>query len=320
VTITEAPVTRAPGRAVSGWLFAAAPATRLAALRVLIGGYCVARLLSTAPALLDLAGLPDRQFAPVGILSPLGSPPSGAVVAVALAGTVAAGVAFVLGWRWRLMGPLFAVAFFVLSTYRVSWGHVSHADHLPALHLLLCGLVPAADAWSLDARRRRAPQPSPSGRYGWPIRVLGLLTVVTYVLAGLAKLRYGGWGWLGGDVLRNQIAADALQKSLLGATYSPLVGWVTSHGWILAPAAVVAVVIELAAPVAFVHGRPRDVWVASAWLLHVAIAAVMAISFPYPLCGVAFAPFYDLEKGVAVVGGSARRRGRRAAPVGARPP
>ena len=89
--------------------------------------------------------------------------------------------------------------------------------------------------------------------------MLGLLTVVTYVLAGLAKLRYGGFGWLAGDVLRNQIAADALQKSLLGATYSPLVGWVTSHGWVLVPAAVVAVVVELAAPVAFVHGRPRDV-------------------------------------------------------------
>ena len=282
----------------------------------------MARLLSTAPALLDLTDLPDRQFDPVGILSPLGSAPAGAVVAVLLAGAVGAGVAFVLGWRWRLTGPLFAVLFFLLSTYRVSWGHVSHADHLPALQLLLCGLVPAADAWSLDARRRRVPPPAPSGRYGWPIKVLGLLTVVTYVLAGLAKLRYGGFGWLGGDVLRNQIAADALQKSLLGATYSPLVGWVTSHGWILVPSAVVAVVVELAAPVAFVHGRPRDVWVASAWLLHVAIAAVMAITFPYPLCGVAFAPFYDLERGVAVIGRGWRRIARRwwrprRSPVGA---
>ena len=256
------------------------------------------RLLSTAPALLDLTDLPDRQFAPVGILSPLGSPPAaGGRGRRSSPVPSAAGVAFVLGWRWRLTGPLFAVLFFLLSTYRVSWGHVSHADHLPALQLLLCGLVPAADAWSLDARRRRVPPPAPSGRYGWPIKVLGLLTVVTYVLAGLAKLRYGGFGWLDGDVLRNQIAADALQKSLLGATYSPLVGWVTSHGWVLVPAAVVAVVVELAAPVAFVHGRWRDVWVASAWLLHVAIAAVMAITFPYPLCGVAFAPFYDLERG-----------------------
>jgi HTTM domain len=300
VTLTDSRAVRAPGRPGS-WLLAAAPPTRLAALRVLIGGYCVVRLLSTAPSLVQLTDLPDRQFAPVGVLSPLASPPAAGLVVAALVVAVAAGLAFVLGWRWRLSGPLFAVLFFLLSTYRVSWGHVSHADHLPALHLLLCGLVPAADAWSLDARRRRPRTPDADARYGWPIKVLGLITVVTYVLAGVAKLRYGGVGWLDGDVLRNQIAADALQKTLLGATHSPLVGWVTSHGWVLAPAAIVAVTVELAAPVAFLGGRRRDAWVASAWLLHVAIAAVMAITFPYPLCGVAFAPFYDLERGVAVL-------------------
>jgi hypothetical protein len=307
VTLTDAPPVRAPSRA-GGWLLASAPPTRIAALRVLIGGYCVLRLLSTAPSLVQLTDLPDRQFAPVGVLSPLGSPPAAALVVGLLIVAVAAGAAYVLGWRWRLSGPLFAVVFFVLSTYRVSWGHVSHADHLPALHLFLCGVVPAADAWSLDARRRRRAVPAAGSRYGWPVKVLGLLTVVTYVLAGLTKLRYGGRGWLDGDVLRNQIAADALQKTLLGATHSPFVGWVTSHGWVLVPASVVAVAVELAAPVAFRRGRWRDAWVVSAWLLHVAIAAVMAITFPYPLSGVAFAPFYDVEEGVAAVSRRWRRR------------
>jgi len=310
MTLTDTRPSSAPTRAGS-WLLAAAPPTRLAALRVLIGGYCVVRLLSTAPSLLQLADLPDQQFAPVGVLSPLGSPPAAGLVVALLVAAIGAGAAFVLGWRFRLSGPLFALLFFLLSTYRVSWGHVSHADHLPTLHLVVCGLVSAADAWSLDARRRRAA-PGASARYGWPVKVLGLLTVVTYVLAGLAKLRYGGMGWLDGDVLRNQIAADALQKSLLGATHSPLVGWVTSHGWVLVPASVVAVTIELTAPVAFVHGRWRDAWVVSAWLLHVAIAAVMAITFPYPLSGIAFAPFYDLEQGVAVIARKVRRPARKA--------
>ncbi len=305
MTLTDTRPTSAPSRAGS-WLLAAAPPTRLAALRVLIGGYCVVRLLSTAPSLLQLTDLPDRQFAPVGILAPLGSPPAAGLVVALLVAAVATGIAFVLGWRFRVTGVVFAVLFFVLSTYRVSWGHVSHADHLPALQVLLCGLVPAADAWSLDARRRRAAAAT-DARYGWPVKVLGLLTVVTYVLAGLAKLRYGGMGWLDGDVLRNQIAADALQKSLLGATHSPLVGWVTNNGWVLVPASIVAVTIELAAPVAFVHGRWRDAWVASAWLLHVAIAAVMAITFPYPLSVIAFAPFYDLERGVAAVARKVKR-------------
>ena len=85
----------------------------------------------------------------------------------------------------------------------------------------------------------------------------------------------------------------------------------TSHGGVLIPASIVAVVVELAAPVALVHGRWRDAWVASAWLLHVAIAAVMAITFPYPLSGVAFAPFYDLERGVAAIARVRRAAGQR---------
>jgi len=139
--------------------------------------------------------------------------------------------------------------------------------------------------------------------------VLALLTVVTYVLAGVAKLRYGGTSWLDGDVLRNQVATDALQKTLLGATSSPLSGWVANHGWVLVPASIAALVVELGAPIALLGGRWRDGWVASAWLFHIGIAAVMAITFPYPLCLVAFAPFYDVEKGVAAV--QRRWRGRR---------
>ena len=302
-TDRRAPAVAATGR-TGAWLLAAAPPTRLAVLRVLIGGYCVIRLVSTAPSLIQLTDLPAQQFAPVGILSWLGHPPAAALVVGALVMAMASGVAFVAGWRWRLSGPTFALLFFALSTYRVSWGHVSHADHLPALQLLLCGLVPAADAWSLDARRRRRPPRGADVRYGWPVRVLALLTVVTYVLAGVAKLRYGGVGWLNGDVLRNQVATDALQKTLLGATSSPLSGWVANHGGVLAPVAIAALAVELGAPVALVGGRWRDAWVVAAWLFHVGIAAVMAISFPYPLSLVAFAPFYDLERAVA----AARRR------------
>ena len=75
-------------------------------------------------------------------------------------------------------------------------------------------------------------------------------------------------------------------------------GWVTNHGWVLVPASIAAVAVELART-----GRPRWAaggatrWVAAAWLFHVGIAAVMAITFPYPLCRVAFAPFYDVETG-----------------------
>ncbi len=244
------------------------------------------------------------------MLSWLPGPLAPGLVAATLVLAVLCGVAFVLGAQWRVTGPAFAIAFFLLSNYRVSWGHVSHADHLPAFQLLLCGFVPAADAWSVDRwrRSRRAGEgrPPPAGpRYGWPVRVLALITVVTYVLAGIAKLRYGGWGWLDGDVLRNQVATDALQKTLLGAAHSTLGPWLASNGWLVVPASLAALAVELGAPIALLGGRWRDVWVASAWLFHVGIAATMAIAFPYPLSLVAFAPFYEVEVAVLAV---ARRR------------
>jgi len=60
--------------------------------------------------------------------------------------------------------------------------------------------------------------------------------------------------------------------------------------------AAMAVVLELAAPIAFIRGRPRDIWVVAVWTMHFAIVATMLIAFPYPLFLVAFAPFYRLER------------------------
>jgi hypothetical protein len=324
VTLVEAPPRLSSALRVERWLLAPAPATRLAALRVLIGGYGVVHLLATAPSLLQIARLPASQLAPVGVLSWLPGPLPEAAVSVGLALAVVTGVAFVLGAGWRVSGPLFAVLFFLLSNYRVSWGHVSHADHLPALQLLVCGLVPAADAWALDRRRtrrgprgRRGPregrsslgQVEPGSRYGAPVRIMALITVVTYVVAGLAKLRYGGIAWLDGEVLRNQVATDALQKTLLGAPHSPLGPWLAANGWLAVPASLAALAVELGAPVALLGGRWRDAWVASAWLFHVGIAATMAIAFPYPLSLVAFAPFYAVEVPVIRVAKLVQPRG-----------
>src|SRR3954462_13429880 len=95
---TETPPLAATASADS-WLLAPAPATRLAALRVLIGAYCVVHLIATAPSLFQIADLPADQFAPVGVLSWLSAPASRGVVAVGLGLALASGLAVVLGWR-----------------------------------------------------------------------------------------------------------------------------------------------------------------------------------------------------------------------------
>ena len=272
--------------AADRWLLAPAPPERLAVLRVLVGGYCLGFLVIRFPGFLATARLPERQFEPVGVLTWMPASVATTVfVAVAMV-TVVAGVAFVCGWRWRLSGPAFAVLFLAVTTYRYSFGHVLHTEHLASLHLIVIGCSAAAGFRGHPAH----------ARFGWPVRVLALLTVTTYVLAGVAKVRNGGVDWLVGDVLRNQVAYDNLRKELLGDLHSPLGGWLVGYAWVFVPLAMLSVAVELGAPVALAGGRLRTIWVALAWSFHVGITALMAIVFPYHLLGIAYAPLFRCER------------------------
>jgi hypothetical protein len=72
---------------------------------------------------------------------------------------------------------------------------------------------------------------------------------------------------------------------------------------------VLTVTVELGAWVALLGGRWRTAWVVAAWLFHVGVLALMAILFAYQLSGVAFAPFFRLERLAARVGPRPWRRG-----------
>jgi hypothetical protein len=128
------------------------------------------------------------------------------------------------------------------------------------------------------------------------VRLAAVAVVLAYVLAGIAKLRVGGLDWLDGDTLRHLVANDNLRKALLGDSYSPIGTHLVGQAWLFPPLAVVTVVVELGAVVALGGGRWRTAWVAAAWLFHVGVLALMAIVFPYQLAGVAFAPFFRLER------------------------
>lgn len=285
------------------WLTAPAPAERLAAFRILAGAFAVAYLVVRLPAFLAVADNEADRFAPVGLLAWLDGPwPAAAVRALALATPVAA-LAFAAGVAFRVSGPVFALTLLVLTTYRSSWGQLLWFENLLVLHVLVLAFSPSAAAWSIDARRRPAPGPGPSVAYGWPLRLAALLTVTTYVLAGVAKLRIGGLDWMLGDTLRNHVAYSAARLDLLGGTPSPLARLVVPHEWLFPPVAVMTVAIELLAPLALLGGRVRDIWVGLTWLMHLGIAALMFVVFPYPLFLVAFAPLYRLEHLAAVVRG-----------------
>jgi hypothetical protein len=291
----------------STWLRGPAPAERLAMVRILVATYAVVWLAGALGGLLGLLDADPARWEPVGLLAALDSPPAGGVVMATLVVAFASGVAFAAGARARVAGPVFAASFLLVATYRSSWGQIFHTDDLVVIHLIVLALAPSALAWSWDARH--TGRPPPSERFGWPLRLMSIITVATYVLAGVAKLRTSGLDWVTGTVLRDQIAQDNLLKELFGAPSSPLAGPLLGHAWLFPPMAAFAVLVELGAPVALLGGRWRTAWVASAWLFHLGILVLMTTFFPYPLSGVAFASMFAVERLPRGILGRWRRRG-----------
>lgn len=318
----SAPATEHPGRLPGSgdpwplrWLFAPAPAARLAALRIAVGAYAAAWALVRLPAHVGHADQAAGRWRPVGVLAPLDAPPPDAVVvALSLVTPVLAAV-FAAGWAYRLVAPACAGAVLALSTLDSSWGQVFHTENLMVLHLVVLALAPAA-ADALVPHRPGRARPPPDDRpgdprYGWPVRLAALVVVLTYLITGLAKLRIAGGGWIDGETLRHLVAYDNVRKGVLGDQFSPLGTALVGRAWVFGPLAALALAVELGSWTALLGGRWRTAWVAAAWSFHVGVLALMAIVFAYPLSGVAFAPFFRLEALVERTGARRRRRRRR---------
>lgn len=283
---------------LGAWFFAPVPALRLAVVRVLVLGFCTAYVLFGAPLLLKFGN--DAAFQPVGIVSILQRPlPTFAAYAIH-ALCVAAGVCATVGFRYSQSAPLFASSLLWVTSYRNSWGMVFHTENLFVLHALILACCPQA----ADCLTREAPKQTlgaESGAYGWPLRVLSIVTVLTYVIAGLAKLQHAGLAWAFGHEIRTHIAYDALRKIELGSAHSPLGVLLVPHAWLFAPLAMLTLTFELGAPLALLGGRVALVWCVVCWLFHVSVLLLMLIVFPYPLLGVAYASFFALEKPWAIL-------------------
>jgi hypothetical protein len=294
---------------IANWWFAPAPAERLAALRILIGAYALVYVAVRLPELAGVARYGRAVFHPVGVVRVLEAPlPPSVVIAIAVVTCVLL-AAFVVGFAYRFIAPIAALALLWTLTYRNAWGMVFHTENLLVLHVIALALVPAADAWALDARRATGT-PTAAAGYGWPIKLLAALTAATYVLAGIAKLRIAGFDWLDGEVLRNHIAVDNLRKALLGDGIAPLAHLFLEHPSQLVVFSVMTLVIELGAPVALLGRRLGYMWACAAWGFHAGVVLLMNIWFPYPLLGIAFLPLLPAERVISAVRGIRLRRVR----------
>jgi len=283
-------------RALDARFLAAAPPERLATVRFLTGAFACGYLLVRAPVLADFRRTPG-VFRPVGLAAWLHGPLPPSWVFALFGLTLLLGVCFTLGWRFRLSGPAFALLVLWVTSYRSSWSMLFHNENLLALHLLVLGCCDAAAALSLDARSAHSQAATtPHARYGWPVRLLSVITTCVYVVAAVAKLKITGLSWMDGDVLRNYIAFDAMRKSQIGTLHSPLAGYLVQVGWPYIGLSILTLLVELGGPIALLNRRLTRLWVLGAWGFHLGVLLSMAIAFPYPLSGVAFASMFECEK------------------------
>jgi len=260
-----------------------------------------------------VAATEPELFAPVGLARLHRAPLPVPTVRALLHATLAANVAFIVGWCHRYSGPTFSGLLLWLLSYRNSWSMIYHTDNVLVLHCLIVGMTPAADALSLDARSRRSSPlpvgwrgsnpdqpPAVAARYGWPIRLMNAVTVLTYFVSGVAKLKGPlGRQWASGDALRSQVAVDGLRKELLGDGAAPLAYALYDRVGLFRLLAVGSLVLEVGAPAVLAHRRLAQAWVANVFLMHWGIYALMRIKFRYQMSGLMYASFFEADRLIA---------------------
>jgi hypothetical protein len=300
-------------------LFPREAATSLAVMRILIGGFAFWLIKTFRVATLQTCTqTPDRFFEPLGVLAFLDAPLDDRLFHVLHDVCFALSVPFALGLFSRVLAPLFSVLLLVVLTYRQSWGFIYHTENLLIVHVLVLGFARSADVLSLDAWLRRFSLPGvraliarapllPSWRYGWPARLMILITGVTYWVAGMAKLGTNGFAWITDAHLLSHIGNNALRYLLFVGEASPLTYSVYAWPhWVWVLLGLCSVTLELVAPLAVVGGRVSALIAAALWSFHWGIKLMMGIDFPYQLSGIAFAPFVRWDR----VASFLRRRAR----------
>jgi len=296
-------------RGLVGRWFAESSAVNLAVLRLLVGGFSLHYLTSRFASLMRVAESDQFLFDPVGPIELLQRPLPPEIFQSLLCLTIALNVAFVLGLGFRCSGPAFSILLLVVLSYRNSWSMIYHSNNLLLLHVFVLGWTRAADGLSVDQlartwhRRTVIPAPGRSAAaagswvYGWPVRLICLVTAITYFLAGLAKVAGPvGWNWAQGSSLRLQMAADAIRKELLDDGASVWFWQIYDHVWIFAAMAVATLVLEFGAPFALIDKRSAAAWALTVVLFHWGIFFTMGITFRYQLTCVAFASFVDWDR------------------------
>jgi hypothetical protein len=268
---------------MSNWWFPAVGRGRVAALRLIAYAFIPLDVLVTTGWVGRHGDVGNALYRPLLLdrLLHLPEPTPTVVALVRLALLLATAVALVSGFTRsdravRLSGIAAAALYLWWMLIAMSFGKV---DHDRFGFLLLLFVLPTVGVARLGDR-------TPSPAAGWAVRMTQVGAVATYFLAGWAKVRIGGWGWVNGATL-----AWAVVRR--GTWFSH---WMLQSPWFLRGLQWLMLIGELASPLLFAvrRQRIRTAVVLGLYAFHVLTFAAISIIFLPHL--VALAAFLPLEE------------------------
>lgn len=281
-----------------GWWFAPLPRRRVAMLRVLVYAFVPVDVLLATRWVLEHRRTPAVLHEPLLIERVLGLPvPTGGAIGTLAAALVLGALVALTGRAPRMLGSVVAGLYLLWMLVAMSYGKVDH-DRFALLVAL--AVLP-----SVGPARARRDEGSDAAA-GWALRMVQCAVVATYLLAAVAKLRYGGLAWVDSATLQRAVTrrGTALGDALAGVPHLLHVGQYLLMGF------------ELAAPLMLLRGRVGRAFLVGAVMLHLVTAATTGITFlPHVICLAAFLP---LER-VPVRSGQRARPGTAAAPRASSP-
>ncbi|MDP9219438.1 MAG: MFS transporter permease [Actinomycetota bacterium] len=260
----------------TNWLFTPIPLARVALLRFAVFAFVIVDVvfLHTSGWYHGYADPVWYQALDIGRVLHL---PAATVPLVELLkwGSVAAALVAMTGRAPRLTGWLVAVAWCWYQYIAFAYGKVDHdrGDFVVALLLL-----PTVGIAHLDDERR-------SQAAGFALRVIQISAISTYFLSSVAKIRFGGWGWVNSATLVRAVVRRG----------TPIGEWFLHVPWFLHTFQWVIVIAELSSPIIFfTNERWRRRLVGAWYLFHVSVYATITIAFwPHLVMMLAFLPLEE---------------------------
>ena len=181
------------------WLYAPAPLARVAVLRVVALLFIPVDVLLTTTWVRGHAQVPGELYVPLrlGRLLPLPTPGPWVEVlqVVLIAAALLAALLAVRDRLPRLAGWVVAGLYLEWMVVAMSYGKVDHDRFAFLVALFVLPSVGRAGLWSRER----------SEAAGWALSMIAVAVVATYVLAAVAKVRFGGLDWVNGATLTRAI-------------------------------------------------------------------------------------------------------------------